>query len=321
MAGQVDFYSMLSGLGDTIAKQRTEAARKQALAGAIGPDGSVDFQKAMLGFSQIGDVEGAARLAQIAGQAEDRKFRQSTDARDFGFRQQESQRAQQNADRAQSNFDKTHSPDYIREINEAKTKPRGLTVSDIGKLSEEGGKFSQVSGFGDTFKPEFAGYRSQWVGELANTAGRNLPEGVVGKNMAGAANWWQGYDRYKNAIRNDLFGSALTATEKAAFEQADVNPGMDPKMIQQNLARQKAIIEGNIRNKAGAMVEAGYDPAVVGKSYGIDLGKLGIEPKKRGGNSTATDPLQKARDAIARGANREAVIKRLVEAGIKPEGL
>jgi hypothetical protein len=31
--------------------------------------------------------------------------------------------------------------------------------------------------------------------------------------------------------------------------------------------------------------------------------------------------LQRARDAIARGANREAVIRRLVEAGIKPEGL
>lgn len=88
---QVDFYNMLSGLGDTIAKQRAEAARKEALAGAIGPDGTVDFQKAILGFSKIGDTASAARIAQMAGAAEDRKFRQA-----------ESARSQSNADRSYS---------------------------------------------------------------------------------------------------------------------------------------------------------------------------------------------------------------------------
>lgn len=98
--GQVDFYNMLSGLGDTIAKQRKEAARKQAFADINNPDGTVDFQKAILGLTRAGDVEGAARISQLAGQIEDRKFRQSTDARDFAYRQQESQRAQRNADRS-----------------------------------------------------------------------------------------------------------------------------------------------------------------------------------------------------------------------------
>lgn len=319
MAEQVDFYTMLSGLGDTIAAKRKEATLKQALSGAAGPDGGIDFQKAILGLAQSGDLQRAAQLAQVQGSIDDRKWRRETDARDFGFRQEESRRAQQNADRAQANFDRTHDPKYIAEVNEAKTKPRSMSISDIGKLSEEGGKFSQVAGFGDTFRPEFAGYRSNLVGELANKAGRNLPESMVGKDMAAGSSWWQNYDRYKNVIRNDLFGSALTKPEKDAFEAADITPGMDPGQIQKNLKRQKEILENNIRNKAAAMVEAGYDPAVVGKSYGMDLGKFGIEPKKKGG--AMADPLQKARDAIARGANREAVIKRLVEAGIRPEGL
>ncbi len=335
--GQVDFYNMLSGLGDTIAAKRKEAARRQAFQDINNPDGTVDFQKAILGLTRAGDVEGAARISQLAGAMEDRKFRQQEAVRAQGnsdrtFRLQE--RALE-GDKVPAGFERnpagglrpiaggTADPEYIAKINEAKAKPRNVSISDISKLSEEGGKFSQVAGFGDTFKPEYAGYKANVIGQAANLAGRNLPEGVVGKSVADGASWWQNYDRYKNVIRNDLFGSALTATEKAAFEAADITPGMDPAQIQKNLARQKQIIEGNIKNKAGAMIEAGYDPAVVGKSYGIDLGKFGIEPKKKGGATTTatSDPLQKARDAIARGAPREAVIKRLVEAGIKPDGL
>jgi hypothetical protein len=336
MAGQVDFYNMLSGLGDTIAKQQKEAARKQAFQDINNPDGTVDFQKAILGLTKAGDVEGAARISQLAGAAEDRKFRQQEAVRSQGnadrtFQLQERTLA---GERVPPGFERNPGgglrpiaggaadPEYIAKINEAKTKPRNMSISDIGKLSEEGGKFSQVAGFGDSFKPEYAGYKMNAVGQAANLAGRNLPEAIVGKSVAAGADWWQGYDRYKNVIRNDLFGSALTKTEKDAFEAADITPGMDPSQIQRNLKRQKEIIETNIKNKASAMVEAGYDPVAVGKSYGIDLAKLGVEPKKKGAAAApASDPLQRARDAIAKGAPREAVIKRLVEAGIKPDGL
>ncbi len=337
---QVDFYNMLSGLGDTIASKRKEAARKEAFANINNPDGTVDFQKAILGLTRAGDVEGAARISQLAGAAEDRKFRQ-----------QEAVRSQGNADRTfglqeraltggkvPAGFEPNPSgglrpvaggptdPAYLERANEAKAKPRNMSINDITKLSEEGGKFSQVAGFGDTFKPEFAGYKVKAVGELANLAGRNLPSSVVPENVAKGADWWQGYDRYKNVIRNDLFGSALTKSEISAFESADITPGMDPGAIQKNLARQKTIIETGLQRKASAMVEAGYEPAAIGKAYGLDLSKLGVEGKKGRAPATAapvaaSDPLQRARDAISRGANREAVIKRLVEAGIKPDGL
>jgi hypothetical protein len=116
---QVDFYSMLSGLGDTLAANRKEAARREAFSAINNPDGTVDFNKAILGLTRAGDLEGAARIQQLAGSMEDRRFRQSTDARDFGFRQQESQRAQQNADRA-----------FTFQQKQAEEKPQYQTVED-----------------------------------------------------------------------------------------------------------------------------------------------------------------------------------------------
>jgi hypothetical protein len=61
----VDFYSQLSGLGDTIAKNRQEQVKRDAYAAATtpGPDGKIDFGKAILGLAQV-DPQAAAILAQ-----------------------------------------------------------------------------------------------------------------------------------------------------------------------------------------------------------------------------------------------------------------
>jgi hypothetical protein len=111
---QVDFYNMLSGLGDTIAKQRKESARKEAFSAINNPDGTVDFQKAIMGLTQAGDVEGAARISQMAGQIEDRKFRQA-----------EAVRSQSNADRTFDFSQKqaAKEPDSVRAVRAAGIDP------------------------------------------------------------------------------------------------------------------------------------------------------------------------------------------------------
>lgn len=111
---QVDFYNMLSGLGDTIAKQRKETARKQAFADINNPDGTVDFQKAIMGLTRAGDVEGAARISQLSGQIEDRKFRQSTDARDAAL-------ARERLDFTKSQAERE--PDSVRAVRAAGIDP------------------------------------------------------------------------------------------------------------------------------------------------------------------------------------------------------
>ena len=118
---------------------------------------------------------------------------------------------------------------------------------------------------------------------------------MVGKTIADGASWWQGYDRYKNVVRNELFGSALTAPEKAAFEQADINPRMDPAQIQKNLATQKRIAENGLRRKADAMIQSGYNPDVVSKAYGVDLGPVG-QPKSQQQATPALPKMGELRD-------------------------
>ena len=53
--------------------------------------------------------------------------------------------------------------------------------------------------------------------------------------------WWQGYQDHVNKVRNELFGAALTAPEKAEFEKAMVTKGMSPTQAQANLKRQADI--------------------------------------------------------------------------------
>lgn len=211
-------------------------------------------------------------------------------------------------------------PEYIRETNAAKEKPRNMSISDITKLSEEGGKFANISGFGETFKDDYAGHTI--MGEGANVAGRYLPESVVGKTTKEGAEWWQSYDRYKNLVRNELFGSALTATEKSAFEKADINPRMDAATVKTNLKKQREVVENGLKRKANAMIEAGYKPDAIASAYGVSLESLGIKADKGNkGGSNNDAALQRARDAIAKGAPKDAVVQRLQDAGIDPSGL
>jgi hypothetical protein len=232
------------------------------------------------------------------------------DSRDFAFRQQESGRAQGNADRSyglqKTELDATlqggkvpagftqtptglkpipggpEDPDYLRSKNEAVKQPRNMSITDITKLSEEGGKLASLVRFADSFKNEYAGYGISNIGGAAMAAGRNFP-GLVSKNTADAATFWQDYDRYKNAVRHDLFGSALTATESAQWNKADIDPGQDPATIRRNLKIQKDIIEAGVKRKASAMVQQDYDPKTIGAAYGVDLGAMGVNTQGRRG--------------------------------------
>lgn len=231
-------------------------------------------------------------------------------------------------------------PKYLAESAEAKVKPREFSVSDVTKLSEEGGKFGIIGELKNTFEPRFAGYKGEAIGNAATWMGRNLPS-MASKDTVDAAQWWQGYDRFKNVVRNELFGAALTATEKAAFERADINAGMDPKTIEANLARQHEIAQNGLKRKANGLIQSGYDPKAISATYGLKLEDIGVTAGPKGKSqdrvpsatapaaappaapsaAPAGDPLAGARDAIAKGANRDAVIKRLRDNGLDPSGL
>jgi hypothetical protein len=307
MAGEQG-YDKVSG----VMKERAMSQARQQAAQEMQAGGNP--QSAIARLIGIGDIQGASTIASMGN-----------NQRDFAFRQQEANRAQQNADRGYGLQRETLTatlegqkvppgfarlpdgslkpvpggptdPAYIHATTEAKDKGKSMSITDITKLSEEGGKFASLKGFQDKFKDGYAGYVVPGAGAAVMAAGRYLPEALVGKDRAQASAFWQEYDRYKNVVRNDLFGAALTASEQAAFEKGDISPGMDPAQIRKNLAMQKAIVETGLKRKASAMVQNGYKPEAVGAAYGVDLGTMGVGAKPAGAapqisdGMTATNP-------------------------------
>lgn len=219
-------------------------------------------------------------------------------------------------------------PEYIASTNDAKAKPRELNFGDTSKLTEEGGKFASVNRFLGNFKDDFGG-ATPGLGDVRNWVGRTLP--FADESAIKGAEFWQDYDKYKNVVRNDLFGSALTANEQAAFDRADIKNTMNPTVIKSNLKIQKEILEGAMRRRANSLIASGYNPQAISQAYGVPLKDLGVtqEGRSRTDIKKGTAPagastdgvLERARKAIESGASRDAVIKRLEENGIDASGL
>jgi hypothetical protein len=246
----------------------------------------------MSGNAQLG-----LAAAQLAATDEDRRWRRTTDDRNFaaqrqdaafqqgiatrqqGFQERAAERADQPnrelRDRAAAANLTPGTPEYQRFMERGGQAPPRLAGSDIDRLSNVGGRLSDAERFNTTFRPEFAGWRFSAIGNAANELERRA--GIAAAPGSGA--WWQEYDRYRNVIRNDLFGSALTVNEQRAFDAADINPGMTPEAIRANLEIQRRAAEGAARRIAAARVQNGDDPEVVAQAMGIPLARLGIQPR------------------------------------------
>lgn len=149
-----------------------------------------------------------------------------------------------------------------------------LPQNVITSLNVAGKTLTDADRFTRTFDPKFAGYRLNALGEAAMTAGRM---GVGTEAMAQGATWWQDYARYRNQVRNELFGSALTAPEARAFEQADIQPGMAPDQIRANLTRQREAAQAAAKKLVAPHVLAGKSVEQIEAAVGFSLGDLGIE--------------------------------------------
>lgn len=166
-----------------------------------------------------------------------------------------------------------------RSATAQRPRPRNLSFGDTQKLAKQGVQLEAVKRYGDTFKDEFSGYGRG--GETTMFIARNLPL-FTGPTTESAATWWQDYDRYKNVVRNELFGSALTEGEQRAFESADITPNMDPKQIRANLARQKSATESALAKTTRSLTASGYSPDAVEGAIGLPLEELKVGDKDQG---------------------------------------
>lgn len=193
--------------------------------------------------------------------------------------EQANQRAQEAADRAKR----------ASEAKGAVGKP--LTQGVVTDLTKDAGKLDNLGNLIATFQDDFSG--NVVGGSIENLAGR-LGGERVGFSTPGQADWWQQYDRYKNEVRNELFGASLTAGEQAAFEAADVIPNMDPKVARKNLATQREIIRKGLERKGKTWAAQGYNREAISEATGLDFRQQGAQGGDGGGPALPPDARRRA---------------------------
>jgi hypothetical protein len=127
---------------------------------------------------------------------------------------------------------------------EAAADGKPLSMNDATKLTERSDAADKLVRIYESFKPQFAGYATDLIGDVALVAAGKLKD----PKSVELFQWWQGYQEHVNKVRNELFGAALTAPEKSEFEKAMVTKGMSPAQASANLKRQ-AELSLNAYNK------------------------------------------------------------------------
>lgn len=145
-------------------------------------------------------------------------------------------------------------------------KEKMLPTKAINDLVEAGGLAEGTQRSLNTFKDEYAGHTI--VGDWSNTAGR-----ILGDD-SGQAQWWQDYAMQNNVKRNKLFGSALTATEKAEWEKTIVTPRMNPQQVRLNLTRQAALEAKAAQKLAAPYTAGGYSRDQIEGALGLPMSTL-----------------------------------------------
>jgi hypothetical protein len=137
---------------------------------------------------------------------------------------------------------------------------KALPNPAVKELGAAGTSVENTRRLSGSFKNDFGG--KTILGDMSNTVGR-----VFGDDT-GQSQWWQDMDALQNQTRHELFGSALTKTELAAWEKTSITPRMEPKQIQSNLQRRQEIEARAASKLARAYVAAGYNKAQIGELLG-----------------------------------------------------
>ena len=129
----------------------------------------------------------------------------------------------------------------------------------------------------DSLQRALTGFEDDFGGNAVTGGLENQLQAVFGSGTPGQRQWWADFQSTDNQIRNDLFGSALTATEKAAYEATTISPRMSPKTIRENLTKRKAIIDKALNRQANFLKKNKYDPEAVDALFQADA--LGSQPR------------------------------------------
>lgn len=138
---------------------------------------------------------------------------------------------------------------------------RQLPQTAIDRLGDGTASLMALDRALSNFRDDYAG--NTILGDFENRA-----QAVLGTGTPGQRDWWADVRSTDNVARNALFGAALTATEKAAWEATTVNPRMTAAEVRRNLERRRALARGALRRLSRTYRANGFNEDAIRESLG-----------------------------------------------------
>jgi hypothetical protein len=159
-----------------------------------------------------------------------------------------------------------------------------LSYKETADISEVSGKVEDFVGLIDNFEEGYGGYGLEFYGDAVNWIAKR-----TGGDKTKQAIWWQKHDRLKNQVRHELFGSALTNTEKTAFDKITVNPALHADVIKANLAEQLTIAKRAAIKIVQAESAKGVPDAQLRAAVGDFVWNMALPPRAMPTRVTGVD--------------------------------
>jgi hypothetical protein len=136
----------------------------------------------------------------------------------------------------------------------APVKKRDLGSTDINRITEIDDSLGVQNRLTETFKPDYAGYKVKFAGDIANTMASTF-----GGDKEAQADWWKAYDANDNIARNALYGASLTDGETKAWKATTVDISMTPSMIERRMKERAALIEAKRKTTVENLGKANFN--------------------------------------------------------------
>lgn len=139
------------------------------------------------------------------------------------------------------------------------------------EISDKAQGLDELIHLNSTFKDEFGG------SVVGGPTATKLYERVGFKKDR--VYWWKQFKKLDSKLRNELFGSALTATEKASWDEITVTENSDPEIIKEAIFQRASIAKKALDREIQGLANTGLDTS--GMSGIVpQMGGTGVEVVK-----------------------------------------
>lgn len=208
-----------------------------------------------------------------------------------------------------------------REI-QRKEAGQPLSATEVNKIQGLDSLSNSLEKQLATFKPEYASLGLFGLGaDMSLEAKRRFGDQLGGQLAKETVAWWSKYQQLQAPNRHALYGATLTGNELKNYQSYTSKPSDDPEIVKGFLQDQIAYAKGTARDKRDALQGTGYRVPPVNTKDFLETYK-GEVPEQTQSQAQSQQPSQsnyiedqraKANEALAKGANRDAVAKRFKE--------